>query len=99
MHASKRLETVDRNEDGSVTLHFADGATHKCDILVGADGIHNIVRKLIFGADDPAVSPRNNISVWLVMILKPYADVKKSVGEDIVKEDDPREFSWFGHNA
>ncbi|KAI1656175.1 hypothetical protein F4813DRAFT_397624 [Daldinia decipiens] len=39
MHASKKLDKVDRN--GSITLRFTDGTTHECDILVGADGIHS----------------------------------------------------------
>ncbi|KAI0438190.1 hypothetical protein F4803DRAFT_565457 [Xylaria telfairii] len=59
MHASKKLETADRNSDGSVTLPFIDGTTYQCDILIGADGIRSTVRKLILGEDDPAVSPGN----------------------------------------
>ncbi|KAI1082684.1 hypothetical protein F5B20DRAFT_480078 [Whalleya microplaca] len=60
MHASKKLDKVDRNDDGSIMLHFADGTTHECDILIGADGIHSAVRKLILG-DDLAAQPRNSV--------------------------------------
>ncbi|KAH9884877.1 salicylate hydroxylase [Xylariomycetidae sp. FL2044] len=78
LHASKKLLRVqgaDREptDDGALTLHFADDTTHKCDILIGADGIHSVVRKIILGDEDPAASP-NNAGWWAVMALKPYAD-------------------------
>lgn len=66
MHASKRLERVDREEEGAgagagapLTLDFADGSTHECDVLIGADGIHSKVRGIVLGDGDPAVRPRN----------------------------------------
>lgn len=31
MHASKKLEKAERQADGSVLLHFADGTTHECE--------------------------------------------------------------------
>lgn len=33
MHASKKLEKVERQQDGSVRLHFADGTTHDCEYV------------------------------------------------------------------
>ena len=32
---------------------FADGSEIEADIVVGADGIHSVVRKCLFGADEP----------------------------------------------
>jgi salicylate hydroxylase len=100
MHASKKLERVD-GADGSghsVTLHFTDGTTHECDILVGADGIHSTVRKLVLGADDPAASPRNT-GVWTAMTLQPYAAAQASIGKDVINFEDPREHSWIGRGS
>lgn len=45
----KRLVSVDEHGDG-VTAHFADGSTATADVLIGADGVHSTVRRLI----DPA---------------------------------------------
>lgn len=98
MHASKKLEKVETAEDGSLTLHFADGATHECDILVGADGIHSFVRKLVLGADDPAASPRNT-GWWTAMTLQPYAAAQASLGRDAVNFEDPYEHSWIGRGC
>ena len=40
----------DRN---SVTLRFADGEMHRCDMAIGADGVHSNIRAALFGADEP----------------------------------------------
>ncbi|TFY76984.1 hypothetical protein EWM64_g7028 [Hericium alpestre] len=44
VHTSKRLSKYTHKADGSLTLHFADGETATTDVLVGADGIHSLVR-------------------------------------------------------
>jgi len=47
----KRLVSVDESGDGGVvTARFADGTSARGDVLVGADGIDSVVRRLI----DPA---------------------------------------------
>ncbi len=35
------------------TLQFADGSQHDVDVLIGADGIHSVVRAAILGAEHP----------------------------------------------
>ena len=94
MYASKRLQTVDRNGDNTnhLTLHFANSTTHKCDILIGADGIYSTVRKLILSENDPAALPRNS-GWWAVLSLKPYVDARASIGDVI---EDAHEYAWIG---
>ncbi|KAI3397513.1 hypothetical protein diail_10725 [Diaporthe ilicicola] len=94
MHASKKLESVDRNDDGSLIIHF----THDCDILIGADGIHSTVRKLILGDGDPAAVPRNS-GCWAIMALKPYAEAQASIGKGQVTIEDAREYAWIGERT
>ncbi|KAI0480929.1 FAD/NAD(P)-binding domain-containing protein [Xylariaceae sp. FL0804] len=41
----KRLESVQEQDDGKVTLNFADGTSACGDIIVGADGMKSVVRR------------------------------------------------------
>lgn len=101
MHASKKLERVDFNTEEKLerpmTIHFSDGTTHECDVLIGADGIHSAIRGIILG-DDPATQPRNT-GWWAIMALKPYATAQASLGEELVDIDDARQYGWTGEGA
>lgn len=99
MHASKKLASVDGCDDknGPITLHFTDGSTHECDILVGADGIHSTVRKLILGEQDPASQPRNT-GFWVIMILSPYEKAHNVLEKAFMDADDPHEYVWLGND-
>ncbi|MBC2638194.1 MULTISPECIES: FAD-dependent monooxygenase [unclassified Rhodococcus (in: high G+C Gram-positive bacteria)] len=41
---------------GSLRLDFADGESAEADIVIGADGVHSIVRNTLFGASPAAYS-------------------------------------------
>lgn len=99
LHAGKKLEKVlqEGGDDGPITLFFTDGTTHECDILLGADGIHSVVRKLILG-DDPAASPRNS-EAWTIMALKSAADAEASLGKGPHGLEEAREYMWVGDGA
>ncbi|KZP08336.1 FAD/NAD(P)-binding domain-containing protein [Athelia psychrophila] len=43
-HFGKRLVSYDDPASGPITLHFKDGTTAECDVLLGADGIKSTVR-------------------------------------------------------
>ncbi|KAI1267742.1 hypothetical protein F5Y18DRAFT_309592 [Xylariaceae sp. FL1019] len=96
MHASKMLKTA--VGDHPITLTFTDGTTHECDILIGSDGIHSTVRKLILGESDPAASPRNT-GHWLLMTLQPYDTVRQSLDPALIDLHDAREYGWAGNNC
>ncbi|KAH8434516.1 uncharacterized protein LDX57_012159 [Aspergillus melleus] len=98
MHVSKQLLRFEAHPDGSLTLHFADGSTHDCDVLIGADGIRSTVRKLLLGVDDPAAEPRNT-GAWCVMVLKPYAAAQASLGAGPVNIENAREYMWIGEGV
>ncbi|OLF51311.1 FAD-dependent monooxygenase [Pseudomonas chlororaphis] len=49
---AKRAERVAQDDDG-IELHFKDGSRHRCDVLIGADGIHSVVRSALFGEEHP----------------------------------------------
>ena len=50
IHHNKRLARFDTDENG-VTLTFDDGARETADVLIGADGVHSVVREQLFGKD------------------------------------------------
>jgi salicylate hydroxylase/6-hydroxynicotinate 3-monooxygenase len=52
IHLGKKLVALDQQR-GQVTLTFSDGSRAQADAVIGADGIHSIVRDLIVGPDNP----------------------------------------------
>lgn len=96
MHAGKQLvEIVRDGEDGEITLKFADGSEHVCDVLIGADGIRSFVRGYILGPDDPAVQPRS--AGWYILwMMRPYEQARKILGEEWIDKNDHREIAWMG---
>jgi 2-polyprenyl-6-methoxyphenol hydroxylase-like FAD-dependent oxidoreductase len=52
IHLSKKLVGLDRRPS-QVTLTFADGTRAQADAVIGADGVHSLVREIIIGPDAP----------------------------------------------
>lgn len=50
-----RLLSFDEGTDG-VRLTFTDGRTAEADLLIGADGVHSVVRRAVAGEDRPVFS-------------------------------------------
>jgi 2-polyprenyl-6-methoxyphenol hydroxylase-like FAD-dependent oxidoreductase len=49
---SKRCISVDQNQKTAVA-RFEDGSEYEADVIVGADGIHSVVRQSLYGNDAP----------------------------------------------
>lgn len=52
VHLGKKLLRYAQDEAG-VTLQFADGDTARADVVIGADGVHSIVREQMLGPEAP----------------------------------------------
>jgi 2-polyprenyl-6-methoxyphenol hydroxylase-like FAD-dependent oxidoreductase len=52
IHLDKKLVGLEQGA-GGVTLAFADGTRARADAVIGADGVHSVVRELIIGPDEP----------------------------------------------
>jgi len=52
IHLGRKLTGVDE-QAGQVMLRFEDGSRAQADAVIGADGVHSIVRDLIIGPDLP----------------------------------------------
>jgi 2-polyprenyl-6-methoxyphenol hydroxylase-like FAD-dependent oxidoreductase len=52
IHLNKKLVGLDQ-AGGRVTLRFEDGSTASADAVIGADGVHSVVRDIVVGPDTP----------------------------------------------
>lgn len=50
LHFGKKLVALEQRES-SATLAFADGSRVEAALVIGADGIHSVVREALFGAE------------------------------------------------
>jgi 6-hydroxynicotinate 3-monooxygenase len=57
IHFGKKLVAIERNES-TATLVFADRSRVEASLVVGADGIHSMVREALFGAEQPRFTGR-----------------------------------------
>ena len=57
IHFGKKLVAIERHES-SATLAFADDSRVETALVIGADGIHSVVREALFGAEKPQFTGR-----------------------------------------
>jgi len=77
VHLGKKLVGVDQSA-GTVTLAFEDGTRAHADALIGADGVHSIVRELIVGPDTPVHKGRIAYRAIFPSALMGGADIGSS---------------------
>jgi 2-polyprenyl-6-methoxyphenol hydroxylase-like FAD-dependent oxidoreductase len=83
VHMGRKLVGLDQAGDGQVTLAFEDGSRAVADAVVGADGVHSLVRDLIVGPDMPIHKGR-----IAYRAIFPAARVGRDVG--------PSRTKWWG---
>ena len=57
VHLGKKLSRFEQDSDG-VTLFFSDGTSTRAAALIGADGVHSVVRSQLFGGEKPRYTGR-----------------------------------------
>jgi 6-hydroxynicotinate 3-monooxygenase len=57
IHFGRKLVAIEQNES-TATVVFADGSRVEASLVVGADGIHSMVREALFGAEQPRFTGR-----------------------------------------
>jgi 2-polyprenyl-6-methoxyphenol hydroxylase-like FAD-dependent oxidoreductase len=58
-----RIEELAQRDDG-VEATLSDGTTVQADLVVGADGPHSAVRRLVFGAEEQFIKPLGGYNAW-----------------------------------
>ncbi|WPB89294.1 FAD-dependent monooxygenase [Streptomyces malaysiensis] len=82
----KRLAGFEEGAD-RVTLRFADDTSAQADVLVGADGVHSVIREQLFGDSDPKFS---GCVAWRGVV--PAADLPEHLRA-------PLGTNWIGPNG
>ncbi len=68
-----QLVSLEQGADGRVELEFANGLIARADAAIGADGVHSVVRDMLFGSDEPAFTGRIAYrTVYPATLLKGY---------------------------
>jgi 2-polyprenyl-6-methoxyphenol hydroxylase-like FAD-dependent oxidoreductase len=62
-----------RDKDGAVTAVFADGRSATGDMLIGADGLHSVVRARLHGQQSPSYA---GFTAWRGVVSFPAARVE-----------------------
>ena len=69
----RKLVGLDRN-GASVTLRFADGGSAVADAVIGADGVHSLVREILLGPEKPKFTGRvAHRTVYPAALLQGFA--------------------------
>lgn len=75
IHLDHRLLTLEERPTG-VGLTFANGVRRDADMVIGADGVHSLVRRALYGDDNPTYTGQ---MVWRALL--PGSDVPAEVLE------------------
>jgi salicylate hydroxylase/6-hydroxynicotinate 3-monooxygenase len=75
-----KLAGLEHRPDKSVRMSFTNGATAEADVVIGADGVHSVVREHMLGAEKPRftgrVAYRTVFPTALLGDLQPYPCIK-----------------------
>ena len=86
IHLNKKLVGLEQN-GGPVTLSFADGTTATADAVIGADGVHSVVRDIIIGPDKPI--HRGRIAYRAVFASNLLAEGNLAIAHQVVGRGPP----------
>ncbi len=64
IHLNHRLSGLEERSSG-VLLRFANGATREADFLIAADGVNSVVRRALYGDDNPTYTGQ---MVWRALL-------------------------------
>ena len=83
--------TMLSQEASKVNVVFADGSSSTYDLVVGADGIHSSIRRLVFGGPRPrhlgqatgdSLDSSDRVDAWTVMLDRQRAFSRVPIGQN-----------------
>ncbi len=77
---NKKLVGLVQSKD-EVTLSFEDGSRDTASVVIGCDGAHSVVRRLLLGEHDPAASPKFS-QAGVYRAVFPIETFEKLVGKE-----------------
>lgn len=78
----KRLMWLeDADDQTGIYLEFLDGTRTKAQCVLGADGIHSVVRRFVLGEYHPAATPKNHDSWQVYRTLVTIEEARKHIDE------------------
>ncbi|KAI0010784.1 FAD/NAD(P)-binding domain-containing protein [Xylariaceae sp. FL0662B] len=99
MHINARIASVtELPGGGGVLLSFADGSQEKYDVVIGADGIHGIMREVVFGRDESLVKPEAT-GFWGLPITVPHEKAQEAMGTEYLDLANPCQTTWIGNRT
>ena len=78
---NKRVDSYTELENGRLSLDFTDGNVAEADCVLGTDGIHSTIRKILLGKDHPTVAPKFTGAVAF-RALVPMSDFRDVIGSE-----------------
>lgn len=77
---NKKLVDFDQDDHG-VTMRFEDGSTDRASVVIGCDGAHSNIRRLILGSDHPALTAKYTYTGGYRAVF-PMEIHEKAIGKD-----------------
>lgn len=78
----KKLMWLEEADDESgLYLEFLDGTRTKAQCVIGADGIHSVVRRYVLGANHPAATAKNHDHWQVYRTLVTVEEARKHISE------------------
>jgi salicylate hydroxylase len=74
LHLDHRLVAIEERATGAL-LTFASGLTREAEIVISADGIHSVVRRKLYGEDNPIYTGQ---MVWRALLKGSEASCSSS---------------------
>lgn len=94
LQAYKRLTKIEEGPS-KITLSFEDRSETTVDAVIGADGIHSMVRKSVL-RDSPSTIDPAFAGFWDMRTMVPVDEAAEHMGKAYFNPLEPKQYGWAG---